>query len=234
MLSQALKERIICEHREVPCSALEMEQRLLARKIRVSHNKIRAVLKEAGLAKREPKKSKRRKWVRYERTKTNSLWHVDWKLLSNGKWLILFEDDATRLIVGHGLFDSPTAEAALQVFAVATAKHGVPRQLLTDNGTQFCNTQNRTDPAHAFHGAVKRAGVDHVFTRSSHPQCNGKLEKLNHTITRLYDYYDDDLEKAVKAYNEKKLHSSLEWQTPLAVWNKKTAKGLKYKNTTKS
>ena len=35
--------------------------------VKMSHNKIHRVLRQHGLAKREPKKAKRRKWVRYER-----------------------------------------------------------------------------------------------------------------------------------------------------------------------
>jgi putative transposase len=226
-------ETVLREHAELPCSALEMQERLRHRNIQASHNKIHAVLREHGLSKREPKKSSRRKWVRYERHKANSLWHADFTELG-GKQLILFEDDATRFIVGYGLFDSATAENALQAFAVAASNYGAPRQLLTDNGTHFCNTHDNKDEKHAFHGAVKRAGVDHIFTRPAHPQCNGKLEKLNHTISKLWKYYDGDLAKAVQMYNERKLHMSLAWRTPRDAWNAKIAKGLKYTKAIKT
>lgn len=229
----ALRKKVIQEHCELPCSALQMEQRLLRQGIRLSHNKIHEVLKAAKLSKREPKKSKKRKWVRYERHKANSLWHADWKHL-NGKHLILFEDDSTRLIVGYALFEKQSAELSLQVFAVATAKWGIPRQLLTDNGAEFCNTHEKRDEKHVFHGGVTRSGCEHIFTRPSHPQCNGKLEKLNDTIQKLYKHYGGDLDKAVRAYNEWRLHMSLDWQTPLEVWSAKIEKGLKYEKPIKS
>ena len=232
-LPKRVVERILLEHAQVPCSALQMQERLRRTKITASHNKIHAVLKEHGLAKREPKKSRRRKWVRYERHKANSLWHADFTDL-NGKHLILFEDDSTRLVVGYGLFDSETAQNALQAFAVSIKGFETPRQLLTDNGSHFCNTHNKHDLKHAFHGAVTRAGVQHIFTRPSHPQCNGKLEKLNDTIKKLYRYYDGNLAHAVKMYNEKCLHSSLEWRSPLEVWHAKITKGLKYEKPIKS
>ncbi|MDI6655130.1 MAG: IS481 family transposase, partial [Candidatus Hydrothermarchaeota archaeon] len=41
--------------------------------MKMSHNKIHAVLREHGLAKREPKKARRKKWVRYERKHSMSL-----------------------------------------------------------------------------------------------------------------------------------------------------------------
>jgi len=228
-----LRQKVIRSFHEVPGSALEMEQRLKRKGITLSHNRIHDVLREEKLAKREPKKSKTRKWVRYERHKANSLWHADWKHL-DGKHLILFEDDATRFIVGYGLFDQQTAELSLQVFALAVERFGVPRQLLTDNGSEFCNTHERKDDRHVFYGGVQRAGCTPIHTRPSHPQCNGKLEKLNHTISRLYRHFGGDLDAAVAAYNEKKLHMSLNWKTPQEVWEAKTSKGLIYKKLTKT
>lgn len=109
----------------------------------------------------------------------------------------------------------------------------MPRQLLTDNGAEFCSTHDRTDLKHAFHGGVVKAGCDHIFTRINHPQCNGKLEKLNHTIQKLYRHYGGDLSKAVAAYNKKRLHMSLDWKTPQEVWDAKVAKGLKYEKPIK-
>ncbi len=55
--------------------------------VKMSHNKIHRVLREHGLARREPKKAKRRKWVRYERKHSMSLWHTDWKYLKQMKEL---------------------------------------------------------------------------------------------------------------------------------------------------
>ena len=227
-----LREKVIRDYRELPASALEMEQRLKRQGIQLSHNRIHRVLREEKLAKREVKKSRKRKWVRYERRKANSLWHADWKLMRDGKWMVLFEDDATRLVVGWGLFDSATAEYSLQVFAVAVQKWGVPRQLLTDNGSQFCNTHDKRDECHVFNGGVAAAGCEHIFTRPAHPQCNGKLEKLNDTIQKLYRHFGGDLDAAVAAYNGKRLHMSLDWQTPFEVWNAKIAKGLKFEKLT--
>jgi len=224
-LPEELKERIKQEFRDFPYGAVKMEEHLKRSNVRVSHNKIHAVLLKHGLAKREVKKQKKRKWVRYERRKINSLWHADWTDL-DGKQLILFEDDATRLVTGYGSFDSATAELSLQVFALAVEKWGRPRQLLTDNGSQFCNTHDNKDKTHAFHGAIVKSGCDHIFTRKSHPQCNGKLEKLNHTISLLYNHFNKDLDKAVRMYNEKRIHMSLgnPWTTPLEAYERK--KGL--------
>lgn len=54
------------------------------------------------------KKRKQRKWVRYERDHSMSLWQGDWKMVSldgQNRWLIAFTDDSSRLITCYGVFD---------------------------------------------------------------------------------------------------------------------------------
>jgi hypothetical protein len=62
---------------------------------------------------------------------------MDWKQLWDGGWWIAAEDDASRLIVGYGVFHEPTAEHMIRVLKQAIDKHGRPREILTDRGSQF-------------------------------------------------------------------------------------------------
>jgi len=73
-------------------------------RVELPHNKKHMILKEAGRALPQPSKQTRRKWVRYEREHSMSLWHMDWKQLSDGRWWIACMDDASRLIVSYGVF----------------------------------------------------------------------------------------------------------------------------------
>jgi len=103
--------------------------------LNLPHNRIHMVLKENGRAMPEPAKQTRRKWVRYEREHSMSLWHTDWTQLSDGRWWIAYMDDASRLIVGHGVFQEATAENTINVLKQAIAKYGCPREILTDRGS---------------------------------------------------------------------------------------------------
>jgi len=47
----------------------------------IPHNRIHRVMKSMGVARDEPRKRVRKKWIRYERKYSNSLWHTDWKLI---------------------------------------------------------------------------------------------------------------------------------------------------------
>lgn len=220
-IPRAQEQRILTAYAEYGFGALSLENVLKD----VSHNKIHAVLLKHGLARHDVKKQKKRKYVRYERRHSNSLWHADWTDFQ-GRKLLVFEDDASRLIVGYGLFDSASAENSLQVFAIAVEKWGLPKQLLTDNDTHFCNTHKKRDLTHAFHGGVTRAGVYHIFTRVKHPQCNGKNERVFQTIERDAKRLGS-LDAAVEFYNLKRPHMSLRWEaleTPLQAFNRKKRK----------
>ncbi|MEM3042859.1 MAG: IS481 family transposase, partial [Thermoplasmata archaeon] len=100
--------------------------------INIPHNRIHRILKENGLAKDEPRKQRRRKWVRYERKHSNSLWHADWVEIG-GVYVILIEDDALRLLVGAGSYKNATAQNSLRALKKAVAAYGKPRQLMTDH-----------------------------------------------------------------------------------------------------
>jgi len=98
----------------------------------LSHNRIQSLLKENGRAIPQPSKQRRRRWVRYEREYSMSLWHTDWKLLPDGSWCIAYMDDASRLITGYGSFQEATAENAISVLEKAMAIYGCPKEILTD------------------------------------------------------------------------------------------------------
>ena len=57
--------------------------------------------------------------------------------LYDRRWFIAYMDDASRFIVGFGIFDEATTENALKVLESAIKMHGKPAQILTDHGSQF-------------------------------------------------------------------------------------------------
>lgn len=164
------------------------------------------------------KKIRRKKWVRYERKHSNSLWHTDFCEVE-GKQIISFIDDASRFIVGSGKFDAATTDNALEVFNRAREIHGKPKQVMTDHGTQFCSDEEKV---FKFSENLKAEGVEHIMARVKRPQSNGKIERWFGTVKKLYFHFDRDLGKAVACYNSMP-HLSLD-MTPaqayeLRKWN---------------
>jgi putative transposase len=93
----------------------------------------------------ESKKRGRRKWVRYERTYSNSLWHVDYKQLPDGAWLVIYEDDASRYIVGYGISVDATSKHAVEVLKEAIRNHGKPASILSDRGRPVLCQRDRRE-----------------------------------------------------------------------------------------
>jgi len=188
---------VLQTYKEIRASATMIEQYLDEKGIKMGHNRIHKILLEAKLAKEEHRKKNRRKWVRYERKHSNSLWHTDW-FEFRGKQCIIFIDDASRFIPCYGEFGNANTANSLRVFRQGL-KHGIPKQVMSDHGTQF---------ELQFLKELKKIGSKHIKARVKHPQSNGKAERAIQTIKKLWNELGS-LDKAIKHYNFKKPHMSL-------------------------
>ena len=173
--------------------------------IHIPHNRIHRILLQAGKVKVCDKKIRRKKWVRYERRHSNSLWHTDFCDFE-GKQIISVIDDASRFIVGYGVFDVATTDNALSVVELAISRNGLPKQLMTDHGAQFCSDEGKV---FRFSETLRAKGVQHIMARVKRPQSNGKIERWFGTMKRLYRHFGRDLDQTVACYNSM-LHLSLE------------------------
>ena len=227
------ERRIITETRkEHPISgAVALEKILDARGIHIPHNRIHRILKEEGLARDEPHKQRRRRWIRYERRYSNSLWHADW-FEEREDQIILFEDDASRFITGHGVFTDATAKNSILVLEQAIQCYGIPRQLMTDHGVQFTSIPRETcaDPKpNMFQQTLQGYGIQHIKARVKHPQSNGKVERAIQTMQQLGKHFQC-WDATVYYYNFKRPHSSLEngcLRTPSQAFLDKTRENCK-------
>ncbi|GJS69618.1 reverse transcriptase domain-containing protein [Tanacetum coccineum] len=99
----------------------------------------------------------------------------------------------------------PTNDARVVVKFLRSlfARFGVPKALISDRGTHFCNSQ--------LEKALQRYGVTHKLSTAYHPQSNGQSEVTNRAIKRI-------LERSV-GYNPKG------WSEKLndALWAFRTA-----------
>ena len=153
--------------------------------IHIPHNRIYRVLLYHGLVEINMKKRKQRKWVRYERDHSMSLWQGDWKeftMNDRKQWLIAFMDDSSRLITCYGVFDAPTTENTLAVLRQGFAEYGIPREILTDHGTHSLRHETGNMPD----TRSKSSWISTVSNISSLPLNIPRLtEKLNGSLARL-------------------------------------------------
>ena len=203
-------------YEKMPMGATKIELYLkLNGKKHIPHNRLQRILEEAGKVKKIEKKIRRKKWIRYERKHSNSLWHTDFCEVE-GKQIISFIDDASRFIVSSGRFDEATTDNALAVLNKGISSHGKPKQVMTDHGSQFCSDEEKV---FRFSEALKGMEIEHIMARVKRPQSNGKIERWFGTAKRIYFHFDRDLGKTVACYNRMP-HLSLD-MTPTQAYEKK-------------
>ena len=201
-----------------------LENILKKQNVGIPHNRIQKVLNDAHLGVPLNKKVKRKDWVRYERKHSNSMWHTDWTLFE-GKWLIAYLDDASRKIVGWGLFDSANVQNSVDVLKEAILTHGKPKEILTGHDVQFyANGQNGAPGTpNGFQQYLAAEGIKHILARVNHPQTNGKIERWFGELKRKMRHFSS-VDELVHWYNEVKPHMSLDWEnleTPSKAFKRK-------------
>lgn len=191
----------------------------------VPHNRIHRILKERGMAIDQPAKQKRRKWIRFEREHSNSLWHIDYSEI-DGKQVLGLLDDASRFAPACEEYDAATAENAVVSLNKAVEKHGVPKQLLSDNGSHFASVMRENCPNpenNVFQQRLDELGIEHIKARIHHPQTNGKLERFFETVQQLKPHFGT-MRKTLNYYNNRRPHMSLNngrLRTPAQAYREK-------------
>lgn len=212
---------------------------VIARQLQLARSTVGAVLRRLGLGQLKSLEE-RSPAIRYERKNPGELIHLDTKRLgrivrvghritgcrsgqSNTRgtgWEALHVaiDDATRLAYTEMLPDEKkeTAIAFLARSCAFFKANGVtPERIMTDNGSAY--------KSYAFRDALQTAGLRHIRTRPYTPRTNGKAERFIQTSLREWVYaapYETSDQRAkamvpfIDAYNTKRPHSALAFQTP--------------------
>jgi transposase InsO family protein len=193
-----------------------------------SRASIYRVLVRNGLV--EPQARRRRKtaWRRWQRERPMQLWQMDVMgglRLVDGREakLVTGLDDHSRFCVAAGVVAHATARAVCQVFAAALVRHGVPQELLTDNGKVFTGRFAPHPGEVLFDRICRENGIAHRLTAPRSPTTTGKVERFHKTLrTELLDGLRfDSLTQAqqvidawVADYNTRRPHQALAMATP--------------------
>ena len=217
------------EWRRAPRGATKIFKALAKRGIHIPKMSIYRYGKTQGWVVPNPRKQRKRRYVRYERAHSGSLLHGDFHRTSEAHpHVILWEDDSSRKVLAGGEFPEATAEHAIATLAEAleaAAGWGLEiREVNTDRGSQFF--ANKADPPSSettqFGRFLAERGVGHVVSRVNHPQTNGKLERLWREYDRHRWRYAG-LEEFIDWYNAQ-IHESLwteVYETPSEAWQRK-------------
>lgn len=192
----------------------------------INHNRIHRVLRMSGLVTPSRKRWIRRKWVRYEREYSNSLWHVDWHEIKDprwkGQWLIAYEDDASRFISAHGVYPTLTSQYSVDVLDRAIREHGRPKSILSDHGSTFyaVEARERERGLTEFEKYLLRNHIRQILGRVNHPQTNGKIEKWFDIFEKKIKFFSS-IDDCISWYNTIKPHGALDLKTPIKAYYEK-------------
>ena len=112
---------------------------------------------------------------------SNSLWHVDWREIKDprwkGLWLIVYEDDSSIFIVGHGVYLTLKPKYSVDVLKKTIEK---PEEILSDHWTTFyaIETDKREKGLIEFEKFLIKEKITLIDGRVDHPQTNEKVEKF--------------------------------------------------------
>lgn len=162
-------------------------------------------------------------------TEPNAVWSADYKgqfLLGNGQYcypLTVF-DGHSRYLLGCRALKGTDYESARQVFAELFRRYGLPKYLLTDNGSPFVST--------GLAGLTRlsawwiRLGIIPKRTQPSHPEQNGRHERMHRTLKAEATRPPEKSQKAQQEvfwsfqqqFNEERPHEALGQRPPADVY----------------
>ena len=100
---------------------------------------------------------------------------------SGNKYIVVFSDYRTKWVEAQALPSIEASRIAQVFFNLIITRHGSPNTLLSDRGTNFLSK--------LMHEIYLIMSVKKLTTSSYHPQCDGQVEKFNHTLTQSLAMY---------------------------------------------
>ena len=193
-----------------------------------SRSGIYRLLKRHGLIDPGARMPRSKKFKRWERGTAMELWQMDVVggiLLADGTTLKALTgiDDHSRFMVCAGLMRRENSRSVCAHFAEAMRVHGVPDEVLTDNGKVFTGRFGKGQPEVLFDRICRENGINHLLTAPRSPTTTGKIERWHRTMRmeflmgKVFADFDDaqaQLDAFVAAYNHERPHDALDMNPP--------------------
>jgi len=202
-----------------------------------SESAVYRALVRAGVV--DPVRRRRRSEVfkRWERGAPMELWQMDVVggfALADGTSAkaLTGVDDHSRFCVSARLMPRERTQAVCDGLGAAMRAHGVPEQILTDNGKVFTGRFHTPPVEVLFDRICRENGVEHLLTAPRSPTTTGKVERFHRTLRLEFDtarvfssikVAQQALDEWVEYYNQQRPHQSLGDLPPAARFTPKPA-----------
>jgi transposase InsO family protein len=178
-----------------------------------------------------PRKRSRADYKRWERSRSMELWQMDVVgrfHLADGTEVkvVTGVDDHSRFCVCARVVGRATARPVCEALQWALRAHGVPDQILTDNGKVFTARFGQGPGPVLFDRICANNGIRHILTAPYSPTTTGKVERFHKTMRSDFlvdhDWVHATIEELQRAldewvdeYNTTRPHQSLGDRPPL-------------------
>ncbi|HEU5082430.1 MAG TPA: IS481 family transposase [Acidimicrobiales bacterium] len=176
----------------------------------------------------EPRRRKKADYKRWERSRAMELWQMDvvgGVQLADG-WkasIVSGIDDHSRFVVSAHVVRRATAKPTCDALAKAMRAHGVPAEILTDNGKVFTGRFGPGKGEVLFDRICRENGIRHLLTAPRSPTTTGKIERWHKTLRREFldgkvfvdlDDAQAQLDAWVEHYNHDRPHQGIGMVAP--------------------
>lgn len=190
-----------------------------------------------GLITPQARKRKKADYKRWERSRSMELWQMDivgGVRLADGSEakIVTGVDDHSRFCVSALIVPRATARPTCEALALAMRRHGVPAQILTDNGKVFTGRFGPGTGEVLFDRICRENGIRHLLTAPRSPTTTGKVERFHRTLRqefltgRAFDTIDQaqaELDVWVGHYNHERPHQGIGMVAPFERFRLATA-----------
>jgi hypothetical protein len=132
-------------------------------------------------------------------------------------------DDHSRFCVSAHLMTRESSQKVCDGLAKALRAHGVPEQILTDNGKVFTGRFSTPPVEVLFDRVCRENGIVHLHTQPRSPTTTGKIERFHRAIRTEFrtdrvfaslQAAQAELDEWVTDYNTRRPHQALDMATP--------------------
>ena len=175
-------------------------------------------------------------YKRWERGRAMELWQMDvvgGLLFADGNEakILTGVDDHSRFCICCGIMMRATTRPVCGFFAEALTRHGVPEEILTDNGKVFTNRFGRNETEVLFDKICRENGITHRLTAPASPTTTGKIERFHRSLRReflsgkIFNSLDEaqrELDAWVEDYNTNRPHQGIGMATPIERFSRRS------------
>jgi transposase InsO family protein len=176
-----------------------------------------------GLIEPEARRRKKADYRRWERSRAMELWQMDIvggvRIVDGvNASIVSGVDDHSRFVISARVVERATARPVCDALAWSMRTHGVPQEILTDNGKVFTGRFGPGTGEVLFDRICRENGIRHILTAPRSPTTTGKVERWHKTLRReflngrVFDSIADAQEQLdlwVHSYNHERRHQGI-------------------------